>query len=329
MKKNSVVRHIILFVIAQVVWLSLVGLWIYWYVSNHVVFNRIQGWVASDDLSRPVSWLPFVGGLLMLVALSVALSIIFRNLNLQINIRRMYDNFIANVTHELKSPLSSIQLYLETMQAREVSREQQIEFINMMQQDTERLNQLISSILNIARMEQKKIAHDFHAVSAQDFFEQLIEEARRQFKLVPDQVRVIGKTDSTIIADQNAMQIVMNNLFDNAIKYSQSPVQIDIHISQNLKYVILCFRDHGIGLPPRKQKKVFQKFHRIHDKNSPNVKGTGLGLYWVREIIRYHRGRITVSSKGPGQGTVFTIQLPVHPNVSRRTLKKLKQMSKG
>lgn len=313
------VRHILLFVIAQVVWLSLVGLWIYWYISNHVVFNRIEGWLAADDLSRPMSWIPFVGGLLLLVALSVALSVFFRNLNVQINIRKMYDNFIANVTHELKSPLASVQLYLETLETRDLPRDRQVEFIHMMQQDAERLNQLISSILNIARLEQKKIAHDFHAVPAGEFFAQLIEQARQQFKLSEEQVRFRGESDALIIADKHAMQIVMNNLFDNAIKYSEKAVQIDITLSQHLKYTTLTFSDQGIGIAPRQQKKIFRKFHRVQDKNSPSVKGTGLGLYWVREIIRYHKGRISVASNGPGQGTVFSIQLPLHPNMRRRT----------
>lgn len=328
MKKNSVVRHIFLFIIAQLVWLSLVGLWIYWYVSNHVVFNRIEGWLAAGDLSRPISWLPFVGGLLLLVSLSAAMSVIFRNLNLQINMRRMYDNFIANVTHELKSPLASIQLYLETMQSRELSRDRQAEFIAMMQQDTERLNHLINSILNIARMEQKKIAHDFQVRKAEDLVKDLVEQARIQFKLTPEQVRIDGKCDISILADRNALQIVINNLFDNAVKYSESPVQIDVHIGQTLKHMVLTFKDNGIGIPPRHQKKVFQKFHRVHDKNSPSVKGTGLGLYWVKEIIRYHRGKISISSRELGQGTVFTILLPVHLSRKRPELKKLQTGSK-
>jgi signal transduction histidine kinase len=118
--------------------------------------------------------------------------------------------------------------------------------------------------------------------------------------------------------DLDAFKIVINNLFDNAIKYSKGDVKIHIQFSKNSKYFILTFRDQGIGVPIQKQEKIFHKFLRIYDQDSPSVKGTGLGLYWVKEIVKSHGGKISVYSAGRNQGTTFTIELPIYQTTKKR-----------
>lgn len=274
--------------------------------------------VSTPLVSETTNVLALVGGLVLLVVISIAMSLIFIYLTKQMNLTKLYDNFIANVTHELKSPLSSIQLYLETMKSRQIPLNKEKEFLNIMLKDTSRLNHLINSILEISGLEQKKIAHKYAVSEIQTLSETLINEAIENYRLPPDAVTIDGTVDCLCVIDQEAYKIVINNLFDNAIKYSRGIVKIEIHLMQNSKYFILTFRDSGIGIPLKKQEKIFYKFLRIYDQESPSVKGTGLGLYWVREIIKSHGGKVSVMSGGRDKGTTFTIELPIYKATKKR-----------
>jgi len=317
-KRNSLIYYITLFTMAQLAWFSLLMLWISWYVSNYIMITEIGEKVSTQILSETTNVLALVGGLVLLVVISIAMSLIFIYLTRQMSLTKLYDNFIANVTHELKSPLSSIQLYLETMKSRQVPTEKQKEFFTIMLKDTKRLNQLINSILEISGLEQKKIAHNYTIVEVQKLTEQLISEATNNYRLSGDSVTVSGGSDCLCVIDHEAYKIVINNLFDNAVKYSSGDAKIDIQILQNSKYFILSFRDYGIGVPIKKQEKIFHKFLRIYDQESPSVKGTGLGLYWVREIIKLHGGKVSVFSAGRDKGTTFTIELPIYKETKKR-----------
>jgi signal transduction histidine kinase len=264
----------------------------------------------------------------LLVVISIAMSLIFIYLTKQMNLTKLYDNFIANVTHELKSPLSSIQLYLETMKSRKVPQKKQEEFLTLMLRDSRRLNHLINSILQISGLEQKKLAYQYTVIDAQHISKQIISEAIEDYRLPKNAIVLEGQAHCQCVMDQNAYKIVINNLFDNAIKYSSGDVKIKIQISQNSKYFILIFEDHGIGIPIKKQEKVFYKFLRIYDQDSPNVKGTGLGLYWVSEIVRSHGGKISVFSAGRDQGTRFTIELPIYKATKKRYINYLLKVTK-
>jgi signal transduction histidine kinase len=125
------------------------------------------------------------------------------------------------------------------------------------------------------------------------------------------------------VVDRNAMKIVFNNLIENAIKYSIEPVKININLSRISKKIYIRLSDKGIGINPDELKKVFNKFYRIYDINIPTVKGTGLGLYWVKEIIKTHGGKITALSEGKNKGSTFRIELPVFQISKKRFLDKL------
>ena len=122
-KRHSFVYNLIIFVLAQVVWLAVLLLWIYWYVKNKIIFEKVGENISPQIVYDAPSVFPFVGGIILLAGLSFSLVLIFRHLNIQMRLTALYDNFIANVTHELKSPLSSIQLYLETLNSRNVPEE--------------------------------------------------------------------------------------------------------------------------------------------------------------------------------------------------------------
>lgn len=326
--KHSLFYHILIFVIAQLVWLLLLGIWIYWYVSNYIVFEKVGEEVSPQLIYDVQNALPFILGLILLIGLSFTTSLIFRHLNVQLRITELYDNFIGNVTHELKSPLSSIQLYLETLKQREVPPEKRKEFIDMMMKDADRLQSLINSILEISAQEKKKLLQDYRVHKAEIIMKELIEESCEKFRVEKENYRIISYASCEIVASKDALKVVFDNLVDNAVKYSTIQAKIIVSLICNSKKVAIIFSDLGIGIAAKEQKKIFNKFYRIYNKQIPNVKGTGLGLYRVKEIIKAHDGKITVLSEGEGKGTTFKIELPAYGAMSKRQLKKFLQAEK-
>jgi signal transduction histidine kinase len=306
----------------------MLALWIYWYVSNYIIFTE-AGEVLSSRLIESNTHLgALIGGIILLVAISVGMSLIFIYLTRQMSLTRFYDNFIANVTHELKTPLSSIQLYLETLKRHQIPESRQEEFVTQMLKDTERLNDLITSILDISGLEQRKLAYNFRMFDADDLLREVITGAVNEFNLSEHSLKIDGKLTGQLVVDKRALRIVLNNLIDNAIKYSVNPAEIIIHLAKGSKSYMISIADRGIGINRKDQNRIFKKFQRIYNPNSPNVKGTGLGLYWVREIIKIHGGKISASSPGPGAGTTFRIELPVYPASKKRLINRLLKLTR-
>jgi len=325
-RRHSFAYNLIIFILAQLVWLAVLLLWIYWYVSNNIIFEQVGEKVAPQIVYDAPSVFPFVGGIVLLTGLSVSLVLIFRHLNIQIKLNALYDNFIANVTHELKSPLSSIQLYLETLNSRDVPEEKKKEFYGLMMRDAERLKNLVNSILEIASMDKKKSYRDFEVYKADETIKKIILESAEQFQLNADSIKFSGDAGCDILLDRSSIKTVFDNLVDNSIKYSINPLKITVRFKRNAKKAEIEFSDNGIGIPNDQIKKIFQKFHRIYDKDIPNVKGTGLGLYVVREIIKNHKGKIAAISEGKGKGSIFKIELPIYVAKDKSTKEKKKDL---
>lgn len=320
---HSYFFHILVFIFAQLAWLSLLSLWIYWYVSNYIIFSTVDDKLSTKMVAEGTNVFALVSGLILMVAISVGMSLLFRRLSIQYNLTGLYDNFIANVTHELKSPLASVQLYLETLKKHNISRAKQKEFIEIMIKDTERLNNLINSILEIPGLEHKKIAHNFSVYNAESIVRTLVQEAVDQFQIKPNSIEIEGRASCRCVVDQNALRIVIFNLIDNGIKYKADVFNMKVDISCEHKYFVMTFKDKGIGISVKEQKNVFKKFYRIYNHGIPNVKGTGLGLYWTKEIIKYHGGKIAVISDGQYKGTTFRIELPIYKASKKRYIEKL------
>ena len=318
--KHSLLYHILIFIIAQLVWLSLLGIWIYWYVSNYIIYEKVGDQVSPQLLYDVQNALPFVLGLILLIGLSFITSVIFRDLNVQLRLRELYDNFISNVTHELKSPLSSIQLYLETLRQRNVPPEKQKEFLDLMMIDADRLQRLINSILEISAQEKKKTFKDYQVYAADNFLKKLIEESFQRFRVKQESYTIEGRADCNIAAVKESLKIVFDNLVDNAVKYSIDAPEVKVRLSCNSHKLIIDFSDKGIGIPQGERKKIFRKFYRINNKDIPNVKGTGLGLYQVRQIIKLHKGKIYLADEGISRGSVFRIELPIFNGRANKNL---------
>lgn len=327
--KHSLIYLITAFVLAQIAWFALLGLWIYWYVANYLIFEQVGNQLSPKLTIDNPSVLIFVLGIVLMVGIETAMVFTFRNLTVQIKITGLYDNFIGNVSHELKSPLSSIQLYLETLLHKDVNTEKRNEFLNLMLNDVSRLNKLISTILEIPRLEQKKIAHDYRVYEANKIFNEIIFESANQFNFPAEDLAVHNDVECKCVIDKIAIKIVFDNLFSNSIKYARTRPVISVEIKNNENQIEIKFSDDGIGIVASELKKMFSKFHRIANTNAPNVKGTGLGLYWTKEIIKLHGGDIKVFSDGENQGTTFKIEIPVYNSYGKKFVNSLLKRSQN
>ncbi len=312
MRRRWIPLHpVLLLVIAQIAWLALLGLWIEWFVSKESLIEIARNGLGFLPVPRSVDVSTFVLGIVFLGALLIGISLFFISLSRQLNITRTYDNFIASVTHELKSPLASIQLHLETLRIRALSATRRREFVDLMSKDANRLGGLIDAILSLSVLEQKRVAPVSQVYEADDLFRSLLRESKEQFRLPDEAFTVHGALSGECFADRSALKIVLNNIIDNAMKYNCRALKLSVSLGERPGNRLgIDLSDNGIGIGLHDRKKIFRKFYRAYDPDSPNMKGTGLGLYWAREIVRRHGGRITAASRGAGFGSTFSIELP-------------------
>jgi signal transduction histidine kinase len=322
-KRYSLAKYIVIFVLVQLAWLAVMGLWIARYVTNHLVFKEIdQRYAIHISTGGEVAML--VIGLVLIVATLAGISVIFRYLNFHFRQTRMYDNFISSITHELKTPLASIHLYLDTIASyQDINPQQTAKFIDQMRKEAVRLNKMINSILEIGRLESKHARYHCAIYEADEVLRSVWEELRAQYGLNPEQVRISGQLSSQIVVDRDAIRLLFENLFDNSQKYSEQPVQIEIALAEIDQGIAITYRDYGVGVPKSQLKKIFKKFHRITGLQIPSVRGTGLGLYLVKGIVGFHHGRIRALTPDSGKGLIFQIELPTYSPSRKTYLNKL------
>jgi signal transduction histidine kinase len=225
------------------------------------------------------------------------------------------DSFLNAVTHELKTPITSIRLYLETLQKRAVDDEQRREFYQVMLDDTQRLMGTVEGVLRAARITQKNAVLSRAEVPLTPLVQESIEWARSRHHLsaevldwAPD-----GKPngDLRVMGDREELFTALSNVFDNAVKYSPQQPQIRVAVvTPDLEHVEIRVRDNGVGITRGELKRVFKRFYRALAPGTSQVKGSGLGLFIVRAIARRHGGKAYAESEGSGRGTTVIIELP-------------------
>jgi two-component system sensor histidine kinase SenX3 len=266
------------------------------------------GWVL---LKWHTGILVFFGVLLLgLVISGVVLNTTF--LVREIRRNEQHDAFINAVTHELKTPIASIRLYLETLQARSVDESRRQEFYKTMLADSDRLLSTVEQVLRTGRMRiSRRIVH-FSPIDLHALIEDCMARARILHKLQADALRYERGPDISIQGDPDEVRAAISNLLDNAVKYSGSNINVVVEAAPvDGKYVALRVRDEGAGIPKAELKRIFQRFYRIPGPLATRFKGTGLGLYIVRSVAKRHGGRAWAESEGPGRGSTFVLQLPI------------------
>jgi two-component system, OmpR family, sensor histidine kinase SenX3 len=257
----------------------------------------------------------------------------------EIRRNEQHDSFINAVTHELKTPVASIRLHLETLQRRDLPEAQRQEFYRLMLRDTDRLTDTVEQVLRAGRAGDKKAGKEKVEVDFRQLVRDCMDVARARHRLPPEALRyeeagasaagtAAGmNTSGAIAATTNGagangtpvrvqgsaedLRTAVLNLLDNAIKYSGENVDVRVRLeTPDEKHVVLSVQDQGVGISADDVKLIFRRFYRVSHRSLAHVKGTGLGLFIVKAIAQKHGGKVFAASEGEGQGTTVTLQLP-------------------
>jgi signal transduction histidine kinase len=247
---------------------------------------------------------------LLLAGMFLGVTLVLRDLSREQRLSRLRSDFVANVTHELKTPLTSIRMFAETLRmGRIIEESERQECLDVIVGETQRLSRLISNVLDFSKIERGQKQYQMVEVDVSEVAESTLGTLKysleeQGFMLeteIEPQVRVVG--------DADALEQAMLNLINNAVKYSHRNKSVRIRLWTQGDQVLFRVSDRGIGIPEGEQNRIFEKFYRVHMGNEPDTGGAGLGLSVVKHIVEAHRGKIQVESK-VGEGSSFSLILP-------------------
>jgi signal transduction histidine kinase len=260
----------------------------------------------------------FFGSLLFLLLIAGLVLIVMLLLR-EVRLNERQSNFVSAVTHELKTPVASLKLYLDTLEYRELPTERRSEFYRTMRQDIDRLNMTINSVLNAAMYTERPVA-DPQPLDLVKVAQRAVDLTCLRFQLQPQAIRCSAPERLRVLGDGAALDTAILNLLDNAVKYSKERVEIEVDVWGDADgQAHVRVRDHGIGMPRTHLPFIFTRFYRIGAEVRRSRPGTGLGLFIVRSIMKGHRGTISADSPGPDRGSTFTLSLPALAEGERET----------
>src|SRR6267378_3205804 len=276
-------------------------------VALTVVVN--VGWIVINW--RRVA--PLIFGVIFFGLIIAGLSVNTVFLVREIRRNEQQDSFLNAVTHELKTPIASIRLYLETLESRQLEEAQRRDFYRIMLEDTDRLLGTVEQVLKASQVRQGSVRQNWREVDFAVVVHDLLELARLRQHLPTEALHFGAEPPSgiTVIGNAEELRTAVFNLFDNAIKYSgeKKDIVVDL-LTPNIDTVLLRIRDHGVGISRKDLKRIFKRFYRSPNPMTGRVKGTGLGLFIVRSVARRHGGDVYAESEGEGRGSTFTFSLP-------------------
>ncbi len=233
----------------------------------------------------------------------------------EIRRNEQHDSFINAVTHELKTPVASIRLSLETLQRREMHEQQKQEFYRLMLSDTDRLAGTVEQVLRAGQAGDRKAGREKSDLDFPQLVRDSLDIARTRHHLPPEALRY-SETPANgagvrVLGNADDLRTAVFNVLDNAVKYSGDKVDVQVKLeAPDAKRVVLSVQDHGVGIPADDLKRIFKRFYRVSHRSLAHVKGTGLGLFIVRAIAEKHGGKVFADSEGEGRGTTITLELP-------------------
>jgi signal transduction histidine kinase len=306
---KNLFNPIITLIFVQIVWIGLVVLWILWFLGRHNELRKLAEKYRPEVVPPHINWPVLAGGIIMLAFVLCGLYVIFIYWRRQSRLYAEQKTFISQITHELKSPLASIRLHLETIRLRNPPPDKMERFLDTMLADTERLNTLISNFLMAAKLEQRPANAGIAAIDFSQFVEKFIDEFQRH---IPEGNSLTTRIETGIYAkiDIEGMEMVLRNLLENAFLYSTASPEVQVELYRSGKNCTLAVIDNGRGVDSKELNKIFRMFYRVRTAGE-TLRGTGLGLYIVKSIVERHKGNIKVKSEGPGRGSCFIISLPL------------------
>ena len=287
-------------------------LFIYWSLkAKFGVENFIEKFnITQDPLLELNTWVTIFTLSILVVVIIVGVSIIYTYYQKTINLYRLQNNFINNFTHELKTPLTSINLFLETLEGHELGREDQVKYIGYMKNDASRLWNIINHILSTAKIESNSYQRNFSPVNLRE----LVQSELFSNEQLSDQIdiHISGEGNYHFYGDEELLRMLVSNILTNSIKYNESSCpRLDVNFKRSGKQFIINFKDNGIGIGSTDVKNIFKKFYQVGDSIDVSAKGSGLGLFLSQTIASIHKIKLSATSEGPGRGSTFTLSCPL------------------
>ncbi|MEZ4994409.1 MAG: HAMP domain-containing sensor histidine kinase [Saprospiraceae bacterium] len=272
-------------------------------------FYRSEDYLQLEQDYERQQWMVAGEGIFFVISLVMGVWLINRGYNKEVHSTQQRRNFLLSITHELKSPIASIKLVLETIRKRreKLLPEQMDKLTNSGLQEADRLNTLVNDLLLSAKLETAYQIHAEH-FNLDEFLQDMIWKMEERhsdadFHYHSDAPGLI------VEADKMGLTSVVGNLLENAVKYSRKGAVIRMELVQKARYCTITIADNGIGIPNEEKDRIFDRFYRVGNEDTRTTKGTGLGLFIVKEIVRAHGGTIEVSDNEPN-GSIFKITIP-------------------
>ncbi len=313
MRQSKWFLHPILIFISSIAAAALsLTLYIYWYVEVRTGLKSVVERANVDSGQVPNTWMVILILSILVGIILMGIFIIFVYNQKTLQLYRLQRNFINNFTHELKTPVTSLKLYLETFGKYALPREDQLRYIGYMVQDADRLTHHINRILDLAKIESKTYDKELVREDLVKLIQRFYEKNRHLFGGCDVHIHNPSGRPILYRISPALFEILLMNLFTNAVKYNKSEVpRLDITFELKGRRLHIRFEDNGIGLAKSEFRKVFKKFYQVGRSEDMSAKGTGLGLYLVESIARFHKGKVIVDSKENGRGSVFSVILPL------------------
>lgn len=273
--------------------------------NDYKIIPKVDALTEHDLYIKRKTW-QYVGeGMVMMVLLFWGMLVIYSTFSKNIKLNKQQNNFLLSITHELKTPIASVKLYIETLLKRDLDKEKTNTILKNSLLDMKRLQILVENLLLSAQIESKKFDLNLMENNLSELLNQIIDKyasprgiERRLIKNIQDEI--------FLDCDKMAIEMLLTNLLDNAIKYSPANSPIQIELLQSESKTILLVKDEGEGISEEDKKVVFQKFYRAGDENTRKSKGTGLGLFIIKNIVQLHKAQVEILNNQP-KGTIFKI----------------------
>src|SRR6266571_353157 len=255
-------------------------------------------------------WVVYFLGTVLFLLLIAGLVLIVYLLVREVRLNERQSNFVSAVTHELKTPVASLKLYLDTLQMRDLPESRRIDFYRTMREDLDRLNSTINNVLNAAMYTDRPVV-DPQPVDLARLVRRAVDLTRTRHQLPRESFAYAGPESLRLRGDAQALETAVLNLLDNAVKYSKEKVEVEVEVGADGDgQAHLRVRDHGIGMSRAHLRFIFNRFYRIGAEVRRSHTGTGLGLFIVKSVVKGHKGTVTAESPGPERGSTFTVTLP-------------------
>ena len=275
------------------------------------------GWqiIGVSDAARAkemttVRWVVYFLGTVLFLLLIAGLVLIVYLLVREVRLNERQSNFVSAVTHELKTPVASLKLYLDTLQMRDLPESRRVDFYRTMREDLDRLNSTINNVLNAAMYTDRPVV-DPQPLDLARLVRRAMDLTRTRHQLPRESFAYAGPESLRLRGDAQALETAVLNLLDNAVKYSKEKVEVEVEVGADGDgQAHLRVRDHGIGMSRAHLRFIFNRFYRIGAEVRRSHTGTGLGLFIVKSVVKGHKGTVAAESAGPDRGSTFTVTLP-------------------